>query len=153
MKLSSFFLILVLFTNVGFANYVGNPQAPDLPKIISYTRDMTYEEQDYWLNAKLDYEKEYMSDMNLEFTSGGVGQRVQYAYFNGNYLKLTANLLKHIDFYAKAGTLNPRVQFAFPSGLGISSNALTNRKAIPAWGLGAKFLVCDTLNPLKRMSF
>lgn len=141
MKLKSIFFGLVLLANAGFANYVGNPQAPDLPKIISYTRDMCYDEQYYWLNAKLDYEKEYMQDMNLEFTSGGLGQRVQFANFNGNFLKLTANILRRIDFYAKAGTVQPRLQFALPSGFGLSSNALTNRKTLPAWGVGAKFLV------------
>lgn len=141
MKVGSYFLGLILLAQAGFANYVGNPQAPDLPKIIAYTSDMTYPEQDYWLNAKLDYEKEYMQDMNLEFTSGGIQQRVEYSYFYGNFLKLTANILKRIDLYAKAGAVNPRLQFALPTGFGTSSNALTNRKTLPAWSLGAKFLV------------
>ena len=80
MKLSLLFLFL---GNLGFANYVGNPQAPELPKIISYTRDICYDEQYYWLNAKLDYEKEYMHDMNLKFNFGGSEKRVQFANFNG----------------------------------------------------------------------
>lgn len=148
MKSSSFFFSLILFANIGFANYVGNPQAPDLPKIISYTRDMCYDEQDYWLNAKLDYEKEYMQDMNLEFNSGGVEQRVQFANFNGNFLKLTANILRRINFYAKAGTVQPRFQFALPGAV-TTSNSLTNRKTLPAWGLGAKVLAFK----VDRLSF
>lgn len=149
MTLNSVILILVFSVNLGFANYVGNPEAPELPKIISYTRNMTYAEQDYWLNAKLDYEKEYMSDMNLEYISGSPHHRVQYSNFYGNYLTLTANFLKRIDFYAKAGAVNPFFQLALPSDNGVGNNNLTNRKTIPAWGLGAKFLVFK----LNRVSF
>lgn len=141
MKIGSFLTALMLLSSAGFANYVGNPQAPDLPKIISYTKGMTFAEQDYWLNAKLDYEKEYMQDMNLEFKSGGTQQRVQYSYFYGNFLTLTANILKRINFYAKGGAVEPRFQFANPTSFGISSNTLTNRKTIPAWAFGAKFLL------------
>ncbi len=141
MKLGSLLSILMLLTSVVFGNYVGNPQAPDLPKIISYTKDMTYAEQDYWLNVKFEYEKEYMQDMNLEFTSGGHGQRVQYSRFYGNFLNLTANILKRIDLYVKGGAVDPRFQFGEPTGFGITANELTNQKTIPAWALGAKFLV------------
>jgi hypothetical protein len=149
MKLGSFLSLLLLLTNVVFGNYVGNPQSPDLPKIISYTKDMTFAEQDYWLNAKLEYEKEYMQDMNLEFTSGGHGQRVQFSRFYGNYLTLTANILRRLDLYAKGGAVDPSFQYGAPTAFGTVSNALTNQKTIPAWALGAKLL----LFKVNRFSF
>lgn len=153
MKFGSILATLLILTNTVFANYVGNPQSPDLPKIIAYTRDLTFPEQDYWLNAKLEYEKEYMQNMNLEFPTefptGRIENRVQRAHFYGNFLMLTANILKRIDLYAKGGAVDPRFQFALPSGFGFASNALTRQRTIPAWGLGAKFLVF-TIN---RFSF
>jgi len=140
MKTSSFLSVLTLLINVGFANYVGNPLSPDLPKIISFTKDMTYKQQDYWLNAKLEYEKEYMQDMNLEYTSGGEHHAVQYSKYYGNFLTLTANILRWIDLYAKGGAVDPRFEFGFPARFGFTKNDLTNQKTIPAWSLGAKVL-------------
>lgn len=144
------FLAALLISTVGFANYVGNPQAPDLPKIISYTRDMTFPEQDYWLNAKFEYEKEYMQDMNLEIASGvNKHHRIQYSRYYGNFLTLTANILRRIDLYVKGGAVDPRFEFGFPTGFGTDLDALTNRKTIPAWALGAKVLVYK----IKQWSF
>lgn len=141
MKFGLLFALFLTLSNAAFANYVGNPQAPDLPKIITNTKNMTYPEQDYWLNARLEYEKEYMQNMNLEFSSGGIENRIQRAHFYGNFLTLTANILKRIDFYAKGGAVDPRFQFGLPTGLGFTADELTNQRTIPAWALGAKFLV------------
>lgn len=149
MKFGSFLSALVLLTSSVFANYVGNPQSPDLPKIAAYTKDMSFAQQDYWLNAKLDYEREYMQDMNLQYYSAGHAQRVQFSHFYGNYLTLTANILKRIDLYVKGGAVDPRFQFGDVSALGAVSNQLTNQKTIPAWSLGAKVLVCK----MDRFSF
>ncbi len=133
---------ILFFAAHGFANYVGNPQSPDLPKIISYTEGKIYPEIDFWLNAKLEYEKEYMQNMNLEFTSAaGTKQRVQRAHFYGNFMTLTANILNRVDFYAKGGAVDPRFNFAITNAFGATSQRLTNQKTIPAWALGAKFLV------------
>lgn len=155
MKIASLLSALLVAT-VGFANYVGNPQAPDIPRIVSYTKNKNPDDVDYWLNAKLDYEKEYMGDMALDFTSGGTHQRDQFSKFYGNYLTLTANIVRRIDLYAKGGLVNPRFEFAVTDALGVTQHLMTNPHSLPAWALGAKVLVfkkCNTSFALEASYF
>ncbi len=146
MKIVSLLAVILAFANAAFANYVGNPQAPDIPKIVSYTKHMCPDEADYWLNVRLDYEKEYMNDMALNFTTAGLHQRDQFSSFYGNYLTLTANILRRIDFYAKGGLVDPIFHFQLTDATGTTFNLETNPHSLPAWALGAKWLVfkyCD----------
>ncbi len=155
MKIMSLCAALLIAATVS-ANYVGNPQSPDIPRIVSYTKNKDPNSVDYWLNAKLDYEKEYMGDMALDFTSGGAVQRDEFSKFYANYLTLTANILRRIDLYAKGGLVNPRFDFAVTDALGITQHLATNRHSIPAWALGAKVLVfkaCNTCFSLEGSYF
>jgi hypothetical protein len=154
MKILSLLTLSLSLVNIAFANLVGNPQAPDIPKVIAYTKNMPPDQVDYWLNARLDYEKEYCTDMDLEFSAGSIvtattgagDQRCEFSGFSGNFLILTANILRRMDFYAKAGAVIPNFNFAATDVLGSTHHFKSNTKSLPAWALGAKFLVFKAAN-------
>ena len=135
----------LLFTQI-FASYVANPVFIDSSSLQQSVPDLECSEVSSWLSSKISYEKEYMQDMNLQFSSQGIKQRVQFAQFYGNFLSLTANIAKRVDLFAKGGVVNPFFQFANPISGASQNNISTNRKSLPLWNLGAKFLLIKKNN-------
>lgn len=132
----SFFLMAA-----GFANYVGNPVAPSYSNKVSLPKEKSQKVSDFWLKGRLEYEKSYVNNMNLEFTSEGIAQRAQNSAYAGNFLALYANFLKAISLYAKAGEVEPSFNYAVTSLSGASIHELTSVKDFFAWAFGSKFIL------------
>lgn len=136
-----FALLAFAFCNGLFANYVGNPQAPDFSNFVPPVDDKSTPQKDAWIYAYVDYEKEYCSDMALLLTAGTTQQRCEFSSFAGNFLSLTANLFHHLAVYAKGGSVFPLFDFSATNPAGVTFHLQTEPRTLAAWAVGVKCLV------------